>query len=152
MKVEFKLINESIFKELKSEIIFNTETPRCYGMIGNENYSFKFGWQSEIIIPQVNQISENVYSVGIDLNFVVLDFERNITVLNLSLDYFFYEIKLHEKFLYVITELSIIKIELVTYKIIEEFSLPDFYEEIIFDNNRIEVKCSNNESAYFPLQ
>ncbi|MNY79972.1 hypothetical protein D3C86_2208390 [compost metagenome] len=60
--------------------------------------------------------------------------------------------KLHEDFLYVITELSIIKIELVTFSIIEAFSLPDFFEEIIFDKNRIEVKCSNNEVAYFSLQ
>lgn len=151
MKVEFKLINESIFNELKSEIIFNTETPRCYGMIGNENYSFKFGWQSEIIIPKVNQILESTYSVGIDLNFAIIDFEKGTIVFNLLLDYFFYEIKLHEDFLYVITELSIIKIELVTFRIIETFSLPDFFEEIIFEKCTIEVKCSNNEIAYFPL-
>ncbi|PWB18304.1 hypothetical protein, partial [Flavobacterium sp. HTF] len=149
MKVEFKLITESIFNELKSEIIFNAETPRCYGMIGNENYSFKFGWQSEIIIPKVNQILESTYSVGIDLNFAIIDFEKGTIVFNLLLDYFFYEMKLHEDFLYVITELSIIKIELITFRIIETFSLPDFFEEIIFDKNRIEVKCSNNEVAYF---
>lgn len=151
MKVQFKAINESDFKEWDSRVIFKTEHPRCYGMIGNENYSFKFGWQSDIIIPKVNQILESTYSVGIDLNFAIIDFKKGTIVFNLLLDYFFYEMKLHEDFLYVITELSIIKIELVTFRIIETFSLPDFFEEIIFDKNRIEVKCSNNEIAYFPM-
>ena len=50
MKVELKLIDESIFNGLDSEIIFNTEHPRCYGILANKNYSLKFGWQSDIII------------------------------------------------------------------------------------------------------
>lgn len=149
MKVEFKAITESDFKNNHSTLIFNTERSRCYGVIFNKEISFKFGWQSNLIIPKINEISENVYSLGIDLNFVIIDFKKNIIILNLLLDYFFYEAKLYEDFLYVITELSIIKIELVTLKLIETFSLPDFFEGIIFDKNRIEVKCLNDEIAYF---
>lgn len=151
MKVEFKAINESDFKIMDSALIFNTEHSRCYGLIFNEEISFKFGWQSEIVFPKINQISKNVYSLGIDLNFAIIDFEKNNIISNLLLDYFFYETKLFEDFLYIITELSIIKIELITFKVIETFPLPDYFEGIIFDKNGIEVKCSNDEIAYFSI-
>lgn len=151
MKVEFKAINESDFKVSDSEVIFNTEHSRCHGIVFNEEISFKFGWQSELIIPKVDLISEGVYSLGIDLNFAVIDFEKNKIVFDLLLDYFFYEIKVQKDFLYVITALSIFKIELGTFRIIETFLLPDFFEQIIFDKKRIEVKCSNNEIAHFQI-
>ncbi|WP_154652532.1 hypothetical protein [Flavobacterium rivuli] len=151
MKVEFKAISESDFRETGSILLFNTERPRCYGIIFNEEISFKFGWQSDLITPEINEVSENVYSLGIDLNFAIIDFNKNSIVTNLLLDYFFYLTKLYEDYLYVITELSIIRIELVTFTIIETLYLPDIFKEIVFDKNRIEVKCFNDEIAYFAI-
>ena len=96
-------------------------------------------------------MSENVYSVGIDLNFTIIDFKENIIISNLLLDYFFYETKLHDDFLYIITELSIIKIELITFRLIETLYLPDIFVEIKFDNDRMQVKCFNDEIVYFSI-
>lgn len=151
MKAEFKVITESDFKESESVLLFNTERSWCYGIIFNEEISFKFGWQSDLITPEINEVSENVYSLGIDLNFAIIDFNKNSIVTNLLLDYFFYLTKLYEDYLYVITELSIIRIELVTFTIIETLYLPDIFKEIVFDKNRIEVKCFNDEIAYFVI-
>lgn len=151
MKVEFKAIVESEFKKIDSALIFNTERSRCYGIIFNEELSFKFGWQSDLIIPEISRMSENVYSVGIDLNFTIIDFKENIIISNLLLDYFFYETKLHDDFLYIITELSIIKIELITFRLIETLYLPDIFVEIKFDNDRMQVKCFNDEIVYFSI-
>ena len=151
MKAEFKVITESDFKESESVLLFNTERPRCYGIIFNEEISFKFGWQSDLITPEINEVSENVYSLGIDLNFAIIDFNKNSIVVNLLFDYFFYQTKLSEDFVYIITELSIIRIELVTLTIIETLYLPDIFKEIVFDKNRIEIKCFNDEIAYFVI-
>lgn len=145
MKVELKLINEVVFNELNSKTIFNAEGSRCYGILANKDDSYKLGWQSEIVSPKINEISNNIYSIGIDLNFAIVDFEKDNIVLNLSLDYFFYETKLHNGFIYVVTELLIIKINQRTFDIIEEFGLPDFFEEIIFKDDIIEIKCLNEE-------
>lgn len=150
MKVELKLINEVVFNESNLTTIFNVARPRCYGILVNKDYSYKLGWQSEIVNPKINEISDNVYSIGIDLNFAIIDFEKGNVVLNLSLDYFFYDTKLQNGFIYVITELLIIKINQMTYEVIEKFSLPDFFNEIIFNNNTIEIKCLNDEIVCYP--
>jgi hypothetical protein len=150
MKVELKLINEVVFNELNSKTIFNVERPRCYGILANKDYSYKLGWQSEIVNPKINEISDNVYSIGIDLNFAIIDFEKGNVVLNLPLDYFFYDTKLHNGFIYVITELLIIKINQMTYEIIEKFDLPDFFDEIIFKDDTMEIRCLNDEIVYYP--
>jgi hypothetical protein len=150
MKVELKLINEVVFNESNLSTIFNVARPRCYGILVNKDYSYKLGWQSEIVNPKINEISDNVYSIGIDLNFAIIDFEKGNVVLNLSLDYFFYDTKLQNGFIYVITELLIIKINQMTYEVIEKFSLPDFFNEIIFNNNTIEIKCLNDEIVCYP--
>ncbi|MXN91055.1 hypothetical protein GR160_07415 [Flavobacterium sp. Sd200] len=151
MKVEFKVITESDFNKMDSELIFNTERPRCHGIIFNKEISFKFAWQSDLIIPEINEISENVYCLGIDLNFAIIDFKSNLIISNLLLDHFFYGSKVYEDFLYVITELSIIKIELVTFRLIETFHLPDIFKGIVFGKNIVEVKCWNDEIVYFNI-
>lgn len=150
MKVELKLINEVVFNESNLTTIFNVERPRCYGILVNKDYSYKLEWQSEIVNPKINEISDNVYSIGIDLNFAIIDFEKGNVVLNLPLDYFFYDTKLHNGFIYVITELLIIKINQMTYEVIEKFSLPDFFNKIIFNNNTMEIKCLNDEIVRYP--
>lgn len=150
MKVELQLVNEVIFNELNSKTIFKAEHSRCYGILANEDYSYKLGWQSEIVNPKINEISDNIYSIGIDLNFVIIDFKKDNVVLNLPLDYFFYDTKLHNGFIYVITELLIIKINQMTYEIIEKFDLPDFFDEIIFKEDTMEIRCLNDEIVYYP--
>lgn len=150
MNVKLTIISESDYLESNSKEIFKSDNDKFYGIIENKNCNFKFGWQSDIVKPKINELSENIYSVGIDLNFAIIDFKKDNVILNLSLDYFFYETKLHNGFIYVITELLIIKINQMTYEIIEKFGLPDIFEEIIFKENTIEIICLNNEIVYYP--
>jgi hypothetical protein len=38
----------------------------------------------------------------------------------------------------------------MTYEIIEKFDLPDFFDEIIFKENTMEIRCLNDEIVYYP--
>jgi hypothetical protein len=139
-------IKEFDFNSLNYPILFGDKTTnRVFNLISFGDYRFKFGYQSENVNPKINEISKNIYSLGIDLNFAIIDFEKNKVILNLVLDYYFYEAKLHNGFIYVITELLIIKINQITFETIEKFALPDIFMEIIFKGDKMEIKCLNNE-------
>lgn len=139
MKIELKVIDKSIYNQMDSEVIFTIDNPKCYGILTNGDYSFKFGWQSEIVKPKVFEITENIYSIGIDLDFAIADFISKKILLKVTLDYFFYDTVINNGFIYVISELEIIKISQKSFLIIDKFVLTDFFKEITFKEELTEI-------------
>ncbi|EOR96429.1 hypothetical protein ADIARSV_0332 [Arcticibacter svalbardensis MN12-7] len=66
-------------------------------------------------------------------------------MLDLNLFYNFYDAKIFNDWLFVITELEIIKVDIKTLKVIGKYALPDFFEEMEFNHRIIEIKCSGGE-------
>lgn len=146
MNVEIKEISESNFNNLELPILFEDKlTDRVFGVISNGVNEYKLSWQSTVSKPKIAVIDNFRCSIGIDLVFVIFEFPTGKILLQHSLDYFFYDIKTYKGFLYVITELEIIKINTKDLLVVETFALPDYFESIEFNEGIVVVKCVGDE-------
>jgi len=140
-------ITKEEFENLKTPILFtekNAEANNNLASISNGINGFRIAWNSDIN-PILLLVSRNIYAIGIDQHFAVVDFESQAVLLNIDLFYNFYDIKIFSGFIYVITELEIIKINLLSYTLVETYPLPDYFENIEFNDRGIEVKCLGGE-------
>lgn len=142
MKVFLKKIEEKDYNKMESKILFSDKVSnKCFGVINNGIIEYRLSWYSDLVEPVITNLSPNVYSIGIDQNFAIIDFEKELILLKSNLDYNFINVKILFGFIYLITELEITKLDRITFNKLEEYGLPDFFEEIILQNNHIIVKC-----------
>jgi hypothetical protein len=138
----FNIIDKNKFKESDSEIIFyNEQTNSSFAELIHDNYSFKTGWDSDLIKPKVLKIESNIFAIGIDQNFAIIDFKKEEVLLKLELFYSFYDIKIHKNEIYICTELEILVLNKFNYTTLNTIALPEFYEEINFEDNAVIIKC-----------
>jgi hypothetical protein len=143
----FSRISKEEAVNLKMPLLFSEVDERLnknYGKISDETYNFIFSWYSDIE-PIVLEINPNIYSVGVDQHFAIVDFNSNAVLLNLNLFYNFYDTKIINEYFLVITELEIIKVDRITFKILSKFELPDFFNGLEFENGVLEVTCVGGE-------
>lgn len=142
MNIELTEISESDFKELELPILFEDELiDRIFGVISNGVNKYKFSWQSTINRPKVVSIDSVRCTIGIDLVFVIFDFVTGEILKKISLNYFFYDTKIFDEFIYVVTELEIVKINISDSIINKVYALPDYFESIELKKGNITVKC-----------
>jgi hypothetical protein len=145
MKIDFKEISELDFEQLDSLILFGDKSNRSFGSILIQGQGlYKIGWNSTLIKPNILVINE-VVCIGIDLIFIIFDFDKKNILLQLNLDYFFYDVKIHNEYLYVITELEIIKLNISKFEICQKYDLPDYFSYIEFQEDNILISCINGE-------
>jgi hypothetical protein len=146
MKIELNEISESDFKKLDIPTLFEDKLEdRTFGVVSDGRNQYKLGWQSENVKPEIKWISTVLCSIGVDLVFVIFEFTTGRVSKVLSLDYFFYDTKIYNGFIYVITELEIIKVNIKDLEVVETYSLPDYFESIEFNEGNIVVKCVGDE-------
>lgn len=146
MQVSIKEISESDFNKLELPVLFEDNlTDRIFGIVSNGINKYKLSWQSTVSKPKITVIDDFRCSIGIDIVFVIFEFLTGEILIKLSLEYFFYNTESHNGFLYVITELEIIKINTTDLAIVETYALPDYFESIEFNEGIIVVKCVNDE-------
>lgn len=142
MEVRLKRISEAEFHNLHVPILFDDKvTGRCFGVVTNGDQSFGLAWQSTMTQPILSEVGQGVFCIGIDQNFAVMDFSNNSVPLRLTLFYNFYNTQLYKESIFVITELEIIKIDRTTFKVMGEYALPEYFEEITIGDDSLEVKC-----------
>ncbi|RUT67825.1 hypothetical protein D0817_24335 [Flavobacterium cupreum] len=135
-------IDKIRFMESDSKAVFyNQETNSSFGELVHNNFTCKIGWNSSLIAPKILEIESNIYSIGIDQNFAVIDFNSNEIILNVELPYFFYDTKIYKERMYICMELEILVLDKSNYSILKEIPLPDFYEEINFEDNLEIITC-----------
>lgn len=146
MDVEIREVSKVDFIRLDIPILFEDQlTDRAFGVVSNGMSEYKIGWSSEGIKPSIAMINSTFCAIGIDLIFVIFNFNNGEVVLKLLLDYFFYGIKMHNNILYLITELEIIKIEISDLKVIRTYALPSYFKDIEFREGFVVVKCLDND-------
>ena len=137
-------VTKKRFDELDCPILFSDElTDRQFGVIRHGIQSFKFGWQSDTIAPFTLNVRDSVWLVGIDQNMVVIDFDKKKVALKISTDNFFYKAVVHDDFLYAITELEVLKIDIESFALADRYNLPDYFERLEFKDDSIEIYCMN---------
>lgn len=145
MKINIKEVSESDFERLDLPVLFGDKSDRSFGSIfvqGEELY--KISWNSTLIKPNILVINE-VICIGIDLIFIIFDFDKKNILLQLNLDYFLYDVKIYNEYLYVITELEIIKLNISNFEICKKYDLPDYFNDIEFQEDDILITCINGE-------
>lgn len=146
MKTSIKKISESEFKKLSVPVLFQDESmDRTFGVVSDGKNEYKLGWQSENIEPVIKWVDTLLCSIGIDLMFVIFEFTTGKILRKLSLDYFFYNTRMFNGALYVITQLEIIKINITDLATVNTYSLPDYFESIEFNEGTVVVKCVDDE-------
>jgi hypothetical protein len=149
MSIIIKEITENEFHLVEYPIIFSDgHSDRKFGLISNGKYSYKFAWRSDLISPVIVELTTWIYCLGIDQNFVIINFKSNAILLDLKLTYFFYDIKINGNFIYVITELEIIKIAKTTFIVEKIYDLPDMFQEIEFNNQEAKIKCFGDNIVF----
>lgn len=147
MNVTLKEISELEFKSSNIPSLFKNKLGnKIFGKVCSGAIEYKLAWQSITIKPSLVLIDNNCYSIAIDLNFVIVDFKFNKIILDIALDYFFYNVKINNHIIYVITELEIILISSNTYKLINVISLPDYFADIKFlEKNKVIIYCVDDK-------
>jgi len=146
MNISIKEISESEFKKLKIPVLFEDESiDRTFGFVSDGKNEYKLGWQSENIKPVLKWINTILCSIGVDLMFVIFEFTTGRILQKISLNYYFYDTRMSNGSIYVITQLEIIKINTTDLTIIETYSLPDYFESIEFNEGIVVVKCVGDE-------
>lgn len=135
-------ITENDFLESNALILFSEyKTSRNFGIFSFNDNSYKLSWQSDVSKPIITQITDNIYSIGIDLNFAIVDFKSNKILLNLDFFSFYYYTKLLDNFIYIVTELEIIKVDTMNFKVVEIIALPDIFREMTVLDDKIIIQC-----------
>ena len=142
-----KRISKTAFRKLNSYELFKEDKEAAnnsFAVISESTNCFKIAWNSDIE-PMLIEIDANIYGIGIDQHFSIVDLNCNSVLLNINLFYNFFVTKLQGEWIYLITELEIIKISKLDFKIVKNYALPDYFEGIEFLDGQVIVKCSGNE-------
>lgn len=152
MKIKFEEVTECKYVNDDSLTLFEDEVKsRAFGIISTVGAQYKFGWHSTIVKPVIDLIKEEYCSIGIDLKFVVFNINDGKVLLNLNLDFWFYESFVYNNYIYVVTELEIIKVNIQNFNIDKIYSLPDIFEEYKIEEYKIVVKCFNDDIVYIDI-
>jgi len=145
--VKLKKIGKQDFDlHIISTLFDDDKANKCFAVISNGIISYQLAWQSDLLEPIVLKINQEIYCIGIDQHFCIIDFKKCDIPLNIKLMYNFYDVQIFREWIFVISELEIIKINKHKLNIEFEFGLPDFFEKMEIVNNKIRVSCLNNNS------
>lgn len=148
MEYNLTNISEQDFISLNCKLLFgDNKTNRKFAKISKLDTCYKLAWQSDLINPSVFAINNCIYCIGVDLNFTIIDFNANIILLNLKLNYFYYDVFAVNSHIFVITELEVLKIDIDKFKIIDKFGLPEFYQSSVISDEFVEISCINGEKV-----
>jgi len=80
MKVWIEKVTEADFYKMDIPVLFNDKmTSRCFGVITNGNQSFGLSWQSDLILPELVGVDSDIYTVGIDQDFCIVNLVTQVS-------------------------------------------------------------------------
>jgi hypothetical protein len=142
MKRVITKLSKAGFNETSAEVLFNSDNARAFGVFEAQSCKFKLDWESDLIIPEVYDLGNEFYTIGIDQNFAIVDVGKCAVKLSVKLGYFYVETIVVDETIFVITELAIIKISKVSLQILKIEALPDIYQECLsYKNGILQIKC-----------
>ncbi len=135
------ITEQDFIKSNALKLFSEYKTSRNFGIFTLNGNSYKLSWQSNISKPDIIQITDSIYSIGIDLNFAIIDFKSNKILLNINFFSFYYYTMLLDNYIYIVTELEIIKVNTMNFKVVEIVALPDIFKEMTVLIDKIKIYC-----------
>jgi hypothetical protein len=136
-------ISEAEYSNLALPVLFE-DGDSSFAILSIGENSSKFAWESDIE-PEITFIDAFRCSIGIDLIFIIVEISTGNVLVEIPLDYYYYFTKIHNDFLYIVTQLDIIKLSLADLQIAAEYGVSEFIEHIDFLDNQIVVKCLDGQ-------
>lgn len=154
MKNQFNIISEKEFNSFSNyPILFQDREMfnRSFGLLNSDKQIYRIAWHSNTINPLINELKDNICSVGVDQNFAIIDFNKKKVILNLNLFYNFFTVKNIKERIFIITELEIIELNNNDFQVISHYDLPDIFEEMTINGEFIDVLCMENIKIRIPF-
>lgn len=138
-------LNEKQYSESQSiELFENTENPRGYALLTFDSLvELRVAWQSDLMEPSIIEVDENKISIGIDLNFALVDCDKGVFK-SFDLDYFFIDAFVHKSFVYVCTEMNILKINMSGF-VLHNQPLPSLFVSSKELGDSILIECEDGK-------
>lgn len=92
--MKFEIIDKHAYEELNCNSVFDNshnEFNRKFGKITVSRSYAKIAWSSDLLLPQFFKISNKIYTIGVDQNFAIYDFEEKRRIMFFNLMFLFYE-------------------------------------------------------------
>lgn len=99
----------------------------------------------------MKEISKEIYAIGIDQNFVIIDLKSNDIQLKLNLFYILSDITVYDNFILVMTELEILIITKIHFALVTKLALPEFYATIEMNGQDVKFICVDGSEFDFNL-
>jgi hypothetical protein len=149
--MDTQIISFEEYQSLHIPVLFSDKfTDRKFGILTNELFRFKFGWQSDELSPLIYKFN-NYRVIGIDLNCSIINVEDIENVYTFSLQSFFCEAKLYVDNVFIVSEIEILVFNMRTNKLLKKISLSDIYCNLDIGDNNITVTYLNDNEEIFEI-
>ena len=143
-KEDFSLSNTTVLFD--DELYANTF---CICTYNNKHY--KFSWASRTIKPEIHELRENVFSIGVDQVFLIYDFSTDRALLKCHFFSYFYESLIIGEKLIIICELEYSVVDLNTCTVVGSDAFPDIFVKCEVLGDRIKVDCMSGYNSEIPI-
>jgi hypothetical protein len=139
-------LTEKEYYSLEATTLFSEKDNRCnncFGFITIGEHNYKFSWNSNLIEPTIELLDSNIYGIGIDQHFCLLN--SNNGVFNCwDLDTPFLYMIVYERYVIVICETNILLINLDISKIEKEYMFIEIISDVRLENRFMRITFIND--------
>ncbi|MCC9019686.1 hypothetical protein [Flavobacterium lipolyticum] len=147
MNIKFERIKKAEFKNKQNSIVlFEKISDDNFGEIQSNGCIFQFGWRGDFILPVVKEIDSMRFGLGVDFNFIIVDSEKKEIIYKIELDDYFINFIVIGNVIYIASELKVIQLRIDNFEILNEFYLPEIFDDFVITNDSIMASCIDNQS------
>jgi hypothetical protein len=147
MSIKFEKIKKSEFNNKENSIVLLEKiSDDNFGEIQLNGCLFQLGWRGDFILPVIKEIDSVIFGLGVDFNFIIVNSEKKETIFKLELDEYFINFIVINNEIYIASELKVIQLAINNFEILNEFYLPEIFDDFVIMQNSIVASCINNET------
>lgn len=145
-----KTLTNEQYNNLNATILFSEEYSHSYGSITIESKTYKFSWQSNLIKPQIRSLRPNVFGIGIDQHFCLLNTKKDEHAI-LLLDTFFYFMIASEAIVFVVCETEILLVNIYSFKQEKKYMFNEIIKDVDLTGHSMKVSFIDDEAVMIDL-
>lgn len=147
MIIKFEKIKKAEFKNKQNSIVLLEKiSDDNFGEIQINGCLFQLGWSGDFILPVVKEIDSVSFGLGVDFNFIIVHSEKKGIIFKLKLDEYFMNFIVVNNEIYIASELKVIQLAINNFEILNEFYLPEIFDDFVITQNSIIASCINKET------
>jgi hypothetical protein len=152
------------YSSLEAPVLFSEEDRRfnkCFGIITIGEQRYKFSWYSDLVEPIIELLDSNLFGIGIDQHFCILNSSNGIYKC-WDLDTPFLYMIVYEGYVVVICEINILFISLDALKIEKDYLFSEIISDVklknrimrtvFIDDNELDIPIDDNNNPHLTLK